>query len=400
MTRWVTPLALCLAMVWGMSPCAAQQEEPVYWEYVGANTARVQLDDETATCFRRGVDVEARLAPDWIEPLSPGRGTYFWGDRRFTDWHERIVEHRADGVYVWEMTSEQVALLVGYTQRRLDEAAKGAPPSREAGPRDPRDPGVPLGGLTQASSRAGFRPQPYLTGWLKPVAVFLGKLESCQKEEERDRLSLRVIRVLRNGQPSVRIEAEQTIAFQAVHGSAGTPGEEKVWMLGFSDSTIIGFESFPAASAEELVRQLEARPELLLEYGVSGGIEGRMDHLIVFADGTVIDGYGGEVSCVTMLTPEEKAVLDDLLARHRAIQASSSDGPGVADGMGSMLVFAGKGEGDGGREVRSFGEKLLNRLATCREVWRIPNTPVESVPGGEEELRRILAEKERYIEKK
>ncbi len=265
---------------------------------------------------------------------------------------------------------------------------------------DPRDPGVVLAGLTRASRRAGFRPLPHLIGWFNPVAVFLGKVESCQKEgEEGDRVALRVVRVLKNTQPGVRIEADQVIGFLALHGTAGGVGEERVWMLGLSGNTIIGFESFPASSEAELVRQLEARPEVLLEYGVGGGIEGRMDHLIVFADGSVIDGYGGEVSCVTMLTPEEKATLDGLLSRHRAINKSHSDGDHVADGMSSELVFAGKGEGDGGGEVPAFGERLFTRLDFCRAVWRSSDVPAGKSPEKQEEVGRILAEKERYTAK-
>ncbi len=99
------------------SLCPAEQDQSVYWAGQGPPFGQIQLDEETAACFRHGVDEEARLDPGWIHPPSPSRGTYSWGERTFDDWYERIVEYRKDGAYVWGLTPEQQTIVCGYTER-------------------------------------------------------------------------------------------------------------------------------------------------------------------------------------------------------------------------------------------------------------------------------------------
>lgn len=257
----------------------------------------------------------------------------------------------------------------------------------------PKASGYATGGLAQRLQRLGVRPLPQWLVWSGRVAVFVGTIDSSKTEGEAEQIALRVTRVLGSAPDGVRLEAGQVIPFAVVPGSAGAAGAERIWLLGLSDAMIIGFESYPLTIEAELVEQLAARPAVVLQYRVSGGIEGRMDNLVVFADGAVIDRYGGEVSGVTRLRPAEQAELDELRAKYRAIGQSHSDGEGVADGMGSALVFAGTGEGNGAGAVTQFGERLFGRLAQCREAWSNPTAPADATPAQQEEHRRALEEK-------
>lgn len=380
----------------------ADPSAPVRWQDHSEANPPVELDEAGAACFRHGVDAEAQPIREALQLPEP-RGTYSWGTRSFVDMGKFIIEFRAGGSWLWKLNPEQQALLDAALQRGQqpkpspdpdDVTPRGPRPAPEPkGPRPPRSSGYAAGGLAQSLQRAGMRPLPQWIAWSGSAAAFVGQVEASRPDAEADGITLRVTRMLAPAPEGVILQAGDMVAFPVVKGTAGAVGVERVWLLGLSDATIVGFESYPAKIEAELARQIAARPAVLLDYYVSGGIMGRMDHLIVLADGSVIDGFGGEVSCVTNLRDGEKAALYGLVARLRPMRSARSDGERVPDGMSSGVVFAGKGESDGGSEVRDFAESLLKRLVRCRTIWRDENAPAGTTPEEQEEHRRTLAER-------
>lgn len=103
----------------------------------------------------------------------------------------------------------------------------------------------------------------------------------------------------------------------------------------------------------------------ILEYRSGGGIEGRVDHLTVYADGRLaietFDRTDGE-PMVRGLAALDRVV--ELARSRRGFFEADSDGPCVSDGVGSGFTFFGSGKDRLTASERQELARLASRLFT------------------------------------
>ena len=76
-----------------------------------------ELEETPAVYFIHGISRALRLDPEWIRPPSIARGSYRYGTRDFEDWGHTIVEYRANGAYVWNLSPGDKKVLIEATDR-------------------------------------------------------------------------------------------------------------------------------------------------------------------------------------------------------------------------------------------------------------------------------------------
>jgi hypothetical protein len=110
----------------------------------------------------------------------------------------------------------------------------------------------------------------------------------------------------------------------------------------------------------------------ILRASHTGGIGGEDLRYELTEDG-LLSGRDGARSVQTRLGEEELAEVLALRAQTRGYYRHHSDGPDVADGMSTVLIFDGRGSGDRDRDVTALMIRMDRRFSATLAIWKCPS---------------------------
>jgi hypothetical protein len=111
---------------------------------------------------------------------------------------------------------------------------------------------------------------------------------------------------------------------------------------------------------------------VILRSRIAGGIAGYANRTDLTEDGILSGFHFDSLVASARLGPEEMKEVEGLRTRASRVAVEHSAGPGVADGMYSMLIFQGRGTQYLETEVNELRERLDGRIEDAKRVWHCP----------------------------
>jgi hypothetical protein len=108
----------------------------------------------------------------------------------------------------------------------------------------------------------------------------------------------------------------------------------------------------------------------ILRFRLGGGMVGYADRLDISDDRIIRLHIHDKLASATRLTAKEAESLDSLRARSGRINLEHTPRPDTRDGVGSSILFDGKGSAPLDPEVRDLAETLHQRMRLLSGVWQ------------------------------